>query len=347
MNVKFLRFVTEFLNLYMLKYRTRFTILILVILPAVFSTGWASTWRLEDGRDWKPVSGQGQDKFLMAVAEGKKLVNTGQTKAAREAFEALKEDFPEIAGPDLDKFIKAELLLSQRKLTKAARNYDKLLTEFPHTRLREAALERQFAIGTAYLGNQKKKVLGFFKISGYAEGIRIMEKVTDRAGIDSTMGLEAAIAVARNYEMRQKLHEAYLKWWEISLEWQTGTIYRDALLGMAHAKHALYNKNPEYKRPYYDASCLKSAKSYYERFRLLYPEDAKILGISKILDEISEQLAYKEYIIGRYYQKTGNNQSANLYYNMVVSDSPESAAAEIAKDKLYNLSSDTIKNEKN
>jgi hypothetical protein len=308
---------------------------------------WAGTWRLEDTGNWKQVSQQGQDKFLMAVAEGKKLVNTGQTKAARKAFEQLKEEFPEIAGPDLDRFIKAELLLSRRKLTKAARNYDKLLTDFPHTKLREAALERLFAIGTAYLGDQKKKLFGFIKISGYAEGIRIMEKLTDRAGIDSTMGVEAAIAVARNYEKREKLQEAYLKWWEISLEWQTGVIGRDALLGMAQAKRAIYNEHPKNKRPFYDASCLRSAKSYYERFRLLYPEDAKTIGVDRILNEISEQLANKEYVTGQYYQKTGNIQSANLYYNMVVTNWPESTAAEDAKNMLNRLNDNTIKNEKN
>jgi len=333
--------------MYMIKHRMRRTISTLIVLSAVFSIAWAGTWRLEDSGNWKQVSQQGQDKFLMAVAEGKKLVNTGQTKAARKAFEALKEDFPEIAGPNLDKFIKAELLLSRRKLTKAARTYDKLLTDFPHTKLRQAALERQFAIGTAFLGDQKKTVLGFLKISGYAEGIRIMEKVTDRAGIDSTMGVEAAIAVARNYEKREKLQEAYLKWWEISLEWQTGIIGRDALLGMAQAKHAIYNKNPENKRPFYDASCLRSAKSYYERFRLLYPEDAKTYGVDRILNEISEQLANKEYVTGQYYQKTGNIQSANLYYNMVVTNWPESAAAEGARSMLNHLTSNTMKNEKN
>lgn len=315
-------------------------ILVLVTLLVNLSTAQTDTWRLENGQNWTAVSAQNKDKFLMEVAEAKKLVNSGQTKAARKAFETLKEDFPEITRPDLEMYIKAELYLSQRKLTKAARTYDKLLTDFPQTSLRESALDRQFAIGTAYLGGQKKRVLGFLKISGYAEGIRIMEKVTDHTGIDSTMGIEAAIAVARNYEKRKKFHEAYLKWWEISLEWQTGRIGRDALLGMAQAKRAIYNNNLEHKRPLYDAACLKSAKSYYERFRLLYPEDAKALGVGEILNEISEQLAYKEYITGQYYQKTGNNQSANLYYNMVISDWPDSTAAELAKNVLNNLDSD-------
>lgn len=320
----------------MLKYRIQLFIFILSIMPAALTTVSADTWHLEDGKSWESISTQGQDKLLLAIAEAKRLVNSGQTKAARKAFKKIKEDFPKIAARDLDIFIKAELLLSQRKLTKAARTYDKLLTKFPQTRFREASLDRQFSIGTVYLGGRKKSFLCLIKFSGYAEGIRIMEKVTDRAGINTTMGTEAAIAVARNYEQRKKFQEAYLKWWEISLEWQTGQIGRDALLGMAQAKHAIYNKNPEHKRPFYDASCLRSAKSYYERFRLLYPDDAKALGVGKILTEITEQLAYKEYTIGQYYKRTGNKQSANLYFNEVVSDWPDSYAAEKAREMLDN-----------
>jgi len=49
---------------------------------------------------WKPTSSEGQDKFLLAVARIKTLVNTGQTEAVRKEFDQLKKDFPEIAGPD-------------------------------------------------------------------------------------------------------------------------------------------------------------------------------------------------------------------------------------------------------
>jgi outer membrane protein assembly factor BamD (BamD/ComL family) len=44
-------------------------------------------------------------------------------------------------------------------------------------------------------------------------------------------------------------------------------------------------------------------------------------------------LAYKEFNTGQYYQKTANKQSANLYYQMVVDNWPESTAAKMAKEK--------------
>ena len=169
----------------MLKYQIRLFTFVLAIISATLSSASENTWYLDQEQNWKTVSEQSQDKLLIAVAEAKKLVNTGQTKAAREAFETIKEDFSKTAGRDLDLFIKAELLLSKRKLAKSARTYDKLLNDFPQTKFREMALDRMFSIDTAYLGGQKRRFLGVFVFSGYAEGIKIMEKVTDRVGIDS------------------------------------------------------------------------------------------------------------------------------------------------------------------
>jgi len=316
----------------MLEYRMRFVALAGVVVLSSLPTVTADTWHLERGRDWKAVSAEGQGKFLLAVAETKKLVNTGQTEAARKAFEALKKEFPEIAGPDLDAFIKAEMFYCKGRLSKAVRSYDKLLTEYPESDLREAALDRQFAIAKAFLAGQKRNVLGIFKIKGFAEGVRIMEKITDRVGVDTPLGIKAAIAAAESYEGTDAFNEAYLKWWEISLQWEAGPTGRDALLGMARCKRAVYNSHAEHKRPLYDASNLRTAKTCYERFKLLYPADAEEIGVGQILEEIDEQLAYKQLSVGQYYETIGNRQSANLYYDMVVNDWPDSQAAEIARE---------------
>lgn len=289
------------------------------------------TWRLGEEGQWEVVSAE--DKYLLAVAEIKKLVNMGETLAVEQAIDKLKKDFPEIAGPDLDAFIKAEMLYSKGKFTKAVRGYDKFLAEFPTSELYEAAMDRQFAIATAFLAGQKKRVLGALAIRGYAEGTKIMERISDQAG-DAPIGVKAAVAVAQSLEKRGKFAEAYHKWSEISSRWPTGQIGKDALLSMARCKHAAY------KGPKYNASDLISAKSYYENFKLRYPKDAREIDIDKILKQIDEQLAYKQFSIGWYYQETGNKQSANLYYQMVVDNWPESTAAKMAKEKMDDKGTD-------
>ncbi len=68
----------------MLKYKMRLIVLVITVVQSVISTVSADTWRLGKDQDWQAVSAEGRDKFILAVAETKKLVNTGQTKAARQ-----------------------------------------------------------------------------------------------------------------------------------------------------------------------------------------------------------------------------------------------------------------------
>ena len=277
---------------------------------------------------------EGDDKILRVVTETKELIDNGQLNRAQDAFDELQADFPKDLRPDLDLFIKGELNYAKDKYTKAVRSFEKMLTDYPRSSLSDAATDREFTIAKAYLDGRKKTVFGFIKLKGDAEGIRIMEKITDRIGLDSAMGIEASLAVAKNYEERELYEEAYLKWWEISLHWNQGPVGKDALVGMGRTKVAAYNQQPEHKRHMYDASGLSTAKSCYSRFKLLYPVDARQIDVDKILEEIDEQLALKQLSIGQYYQSTDHHRAANLYYQMVVNDWPDTQAAKTAKELL-------------
>ena len=161
-----------------------------------------------------------------------------------------------------------------------------------------------------------------------------MEKITDSSGIQSPLGLRAALAVAQNYHNREMFNDEYLKRWEISLQYKTGQVAKDALLGMAASKHAVYNRHPEEKRAFYDPASLSTARTYYQRFKTIYPEDAKKLEIDAMIKVIDEQLAEKQLTIAKYYHRTGHIQSANLYYDMVLNDYPNTVAAKAASQGL-------------
>lgn len=297
-----------------------FTLLIGIVLAA-------ETWRLEEGRDWKEVTNQPQDKYSLAVSELKALVSQGKSEDIAPTVAILKAKYPEIGTPDFGIFVEAEWFYAKDQLTKAVRAYNTLLTRYPQSPLYFVALDRQFSIAQAYLGGRKKPILKFFKIKGYAEGVKIMDSVIDRAG-NSPLGLKACRTIAESYEARGKYEEAYERWSEVSSKWPTGETGKEALLSMARCKHAAY------KGPAYDVSALVSAKSYYENFRQRYPEEAKQYEIEKRLEQIRQQLAYKEYKIAEYYQRTGSKQSAAMYAQMVVDQWPDSVAARGSRDIL-------------
>ncbi len=290
-------------------------------------------------------STEGDSRILLVVSETKELIDNGQLNRAQNAFDELRAEFPKDLRPDLDLFIKGELHYGKNKYTKAVKSFEKMLTDYPRSSLSDAALDREFTIATAYLSGRKKTVFGFIHLSGAPEGIRIMEKITDRVGLDSTMGTEASLAVAKNYEERKLYEEAYLKWWELSLHWDHGPVSKDALLGMGRSKLAAYNRQPEHKRHLFDASGLSTAKSCYSRFKLLYPVDAREINVDQILEEIDEQLAFKQLSIGQFYESTGHRKAANLYYHMVVNDWPDTQAGKTAKELLATISNITSDNQ--
>jgi tetratricopeptide (TPR) repeat protein len=286
-----------------------------------------------------------QDEFSSAVARIEKLVESGQCKEAIKAFEQLKVDFPEITQPDsneIELFIEAEMLRCKGRLAKAARHYAKLMDQYPaESRFYGPALDRQFGIATAFLAGEKKTIFGILKIKGYAEGIRIMDGINYRLGFGDPLGMKAAIAVAQSYQERKKYDEAYYRWDEIGEQSGSDKLRKEALLAMAQCRLAAY-KGHEYDcsaligRPLNPESYYNSARSCYEKFRQQYPDDVNDFGIVQSLKEIDEKMALKQLKIGQYYQRTGNNMSANLYFRMVVERWPRTEAAMIAGQMLQN-----------
>ena len=308
----------------------------------------AETWRLKDGEEWQSVTADPQETYLRAIAELKNLVRTGESKAVEEALGQLKEEFPQYAGPDLDLFIEGELKYWKNRYSKAMVKYEKLLKDHPNSEFAGPAMDREFDMAGAYLGGRKKSVLGFIKIAGYAEGIEIMERLSDRAGLDDPngVGLRAAVAVAEHYQTREQYLEAYLKWSEIASYWETGLIGKKALLRMAENNLAAYNVPSPKKRPRFDGSKLTTARTYYEKFMARYPEDAREQGIPQKIDEIDEQMAHKQFTVGQYYRRVGKTQAASYYFDMVVKNWPDTAAAEMARQALKENADEKLASEK-
>lgn len=314
----------------MLRNGMRLTVLLTLLCTAVMAK---DTWRLKDGGALAAVSASPREQYGLQIAKLKDLVRTGRSDAVVDLLAELKEEFPQYVGPDLDLFVEGEVQFWKDRYPRAMKKYEKLLKDYPGSEFAEAVMERQFQMAKAYLGGRKKTVLGFIKISGRAEGIELMERISDRSGLDdpNSIGLRAAVTVAEHYEAREKYLEAYLKWSEIASYWETGPIGKRALLRMAEDNLLAYNQARPERRPLLDASKLVSAKTYFEKYALLYPSEAKRHKIPEKLTQIDELMAHKQLTIGRYYQRVGKTDAANLYFDMVVQNWPQTEAAELAK----------------
>ncbi len=105
---------------------------------------------------------------------------------------------------------------------------------------------------------------------------------------------------------------------------------------MAQTLHASYDGTQ------YDAAVLDSARSYFEDYQAQY-DDAGRLKIAETLALITEQLAYKEYDMGFYYERTGSMAAAERYYHKVIEGWPDSKAAQMAQARLAPNAASPIK----
>ncbi len=296
----------------------------------------AETWRLKNGEKWESTTAGPDEQYLHGIAEIKKLVQEGQAKAARDIVKQLKAEFPDRAGPDLDLFVAGELQYWQNHYGKALVKYEKLLRNYPGSEFADATMRREYDMAQAYLEGRKKVILGFLRISGYADGVEIMEKIGDRAGIDEPngVGLNAAIAVAEHYERTEQYLEGYLKWSEIASYWETGPVGKRAMYRMAEDNFLAYNHPRPKERYRFDASKLTTAKTYYEKFQSLYPDEAAQNDIPAKIKEIDEDMAYKQFKVGEYYRRVGKDRAAYLYFDMVIRSWPKTEAAEMAREAI-------------
>ncbi len=309
-------------------------VLVLGVLWSVFPAGpvWGDILFLKDGTEWQNVSDTPEGRYRMAVAKFKQLISSGQAESAAAELVNLKQTYPEIKGPDFDLFVEAELLFAGHEWIKAARKYGELLDGFPDSWLYDTAMDRQFSVAQAFLNGQKRRVLKILKLSAFDEGEKIMRRIADRTG-EAPIARRALVALARAYSRRKEFLEAYEVWADISLRWGTGEMGTTALLEMAQTLHSAYTSSD------YDHTSLVSAKTHYKNFKARYPQLVEVYEIDEKLKRIEEQLAYKQYSIGEYYDRTGSREAAELYYEDVVDNWPDTAAAEMVQKRRLAWSS--------
>ena len=322
---------------------------VVLVLATCAAAADDQTLRLDEAGKLQPISPE-NDELRLAISKAKELVVAGDAEAAQAAYENVKkliaDDPNNTLGEDLDIFIEAEMYFADGKLTKAVRTYDKILNEHRRSPLFEAAMDREFQIATAYLGGHKKKLIAFIKIRGYAEGVKMMEKLAERAQDDS-LKLRAHRAIAQHYEQRKLFLDAHVEWEFIRSQWGLGPVGSEALEAMARNKHAAYNKKPEARRAHYDGSPLISARSYYQELQQLYPITADKVAADEVIVEIDEQLAEKKFTVAKYYLKIEELKAADIYFDMILKKWPDTKAAELTRQIVNSRTKNEAEDEDN
>ena len=297
---------------------------VIVLLLCGYCYG--ETLRLDED-DWQSISSSPDVAFIKAISELKQFATEGKVDQFNDAVLQMRSDFPDRTDDEFDSYVEAEEFYANAKWVKAVKAYDAFLDSFPNGNLYESAIERQLSIATAYLNGEKRVILKFIKLSAMEDAAAIIYKIVERCD-DDPMSQRALVMLANSYARNKEYLSARQTWSEINFRWSTGKIGRDSLLQLAYNSHSAYNG------PNYDPSPLNSALTYYSQFKDMHAELADENQIDERISMVDEQLAYKEYTIGDYYSRTDHNEAAGIYYNYVVENWPQSAAAKMSSARL-------------
>ena len=219
---------------------------------------------------------------------------------------------------------------------RAFKEYQKLLEKYPKVDNYEEVLQRQFVIANRYLGGQ------WFKLWGYIPFFPSMDKASDmydkiiKNGMYSEVAAQAQLNIGAAREKQSDFPQA-VKAYETAADryHDQRKVAADALYkaGQAYTKQA--------KTAEYDQNSASKAIETFSSFAALYPEDARVREVEKIILDLKTEQARGALKIARFYEKKKQWDGARVYYNEIVNIDPNSKFAEEAKRRIEVLKKKT------
>lgn len=282
-----------------------------------------------DQDEWKqqtridPSSAQGQ---LQAI---RKTLAQGDAAGAEKAAKKWIKD-----NPDSDLLVDAHMIkgdahVAQREYFKSLFDYEYVIRTFPASEQYITANDREYEVAKIFASGVKRIWLGarILPASGEAEEIfiRIQERLPG-----SDLGEKASLSLADFYFNRREMTSATLAY-DLFLQNYPRSEFRErAMLRLIHASLATF------KGSQYDSTGLIDARTRIEQFESEYPASAARIDAPSLQVKIQELLALKHKQVGDWYQRKGNNVSANFMYKRVMKDYGDTNAAQAAASMIYN-----------
>ncbi|MCF7957076.1 MAG: outer membrane protein assembly factor BamD [Phycisphaerae bacterium] len=245
-----------------------------------------------------------------------------QKLATRWIKKNAKSDFMDYAL-----FYKGQGLFNARLYYQSFEVYEKLLNKHSASSLYSVTLQMQTEIAKRFLAGAKRKIWRFIPISAHAEGIEILERVSERWPGSELAG-DALMIQADYYFGAGKFLEAQHTYQMLLDNYSQSRHYEKAMFQNAKATHR------QYQGSHYDTMCLDEAIIRFKRFEQTFPQKAKTMKVHAILEEIEQQKIEKDFDIAAFYLKTGKTDAAIKYWTYICQQYPNTNWYQLAQSNI-------------
>jgi outer membrane protein assembly factor BamD (BamD/ComL family) len=263
--------------------------------------------------------------------EAKNADDAGKTSRAIKLYDQTATRHPFSQSAAQARFRQAQLLEQQGEIQKAFDAYDKFLEYFPGNNLYGSALSRQAAMAqSAAEGEVKSSFLGLKTKISLEKTVAMLEKVITHAPKSRTAS-KARFTMGELYQSKKKSREAIATFRKLVSEQPDSPEAPEALfrVGIIYIEEA--------DRGNQNQSNLDLAREAFNDYLIQYPGHSRNAEARKMISGLGGREVQRSFDIAEFYQKTGNTESAKVYYRDVVKRTAHGELHDTAKARLKQL----------
>ncbi|HOV32250.1 MAG TPA: outer membrane protein assembly factor BamD [Candidatus Hydrogenedens sp.] len=306
-------------------------ILVLVIMS--FLVVWNSygqwTWTPQTGR-FINVKRMPKETAELQLEYARSLYMQGDLKKALKETEKFSNFYGQDPIADQNLFLRGEIKMAMGKWLEAAKEFQKLISSYPNSKLYEQAIRKQFEIGDKLYekGKQKRsKFLSFFRGKPLKHAIEVYGMVVSNQPF-MPGSAEAQYKIGLCHHARKEYIEAAYEYRRVVENYPQSDWVDDARYGLAQCYYE--SSLP----PAYDQSRAELAIEAIDDFLRKHPEDSRCEEVKGWRQEMRKNIAEQKLMVARFYERQRKFDSARIYYQIVAKQYTDTPFAEKANHWL-------------
>ncbi|MBI1883067.1 MAG: outer membrane protein assembly factor BamD [Chlamydiae bacterium] len=303
--------------------------LLLVFIPSTFAV-WV--WDPKTGKWTNPkyeVKGSAKAQLEHAESFEKK----GEWERAAKEYKKLVKAYPTSPLAPQALVRQAEDDEKAGFYYEAYQAYQMLVEKYPSYTDMEGVVKEEYRIGSLFLSGKKRK-LKLIKLALFPSmdiAVEIFQKVVANFPFGD-LADDAQFGIGRAYEKQKKYDEAMDAYKTLIKTYDKSALKDEAKYRMGLSAYK------QSRGASYDQAATDKALEIFGEFVREYPGSKRMNEVKAKIQELRDRKAQGLFQTAAYYDKVGDDPSALVYYQQVVSQFPDSSQAKLAGRRVEVLS---------
>jgi len=251
----------------------------------------------------------------------------GNTPEAIDAYKRLIKVFPLSMQASEARFKLGENLEKKGKYEEAFDAFDELVVKHPESKEFTRALDAMFGIAKRYMNGERRRLFGVKMFASNQRAEEMFDKILKRAPY-SRNAAQVMLFRGLTMERQGKDAEALAAYQQIIERFPSDPISDEAQYQMG------YIRLRSVKNGSYDHTDRSRAQESFEDFLNRAPQNGRTSQARENLQLLESGNRKAALDVAKFYEKTGKNRAAGVYYRDVIAKYPGSPEAKTAQERL-------------